>query len=65
MAEQLLKKYIDMQNLNQSSMSRSIGHTRQTVWNWINDDATVELTDIGIRIRLKSGRIVFESQVAR
>ncbi len=65
MTAQLLKKYMDHNGLTQTSLSNKIGSMRQTVWHWVKDGATVELTDIGIRIRLKSGRIVHETQVAK
>lgn len=65
MPAQLLKNYIDRNDLTQTILSNKISRTRQTVWNWVKDGATVELTDIGIRIRLKSGRIVHETQVAK
>lgn len=65
MVGQLLENYIKAQDNTQTGLSQDLGRTRQTVWNWVKDGATVELTDIGIRIRLKSGRIVHETQVAK
>jgi len=65
MSELKLKSYLVRINQTLSGLSREIGQTRQNVWNWVKDGATVELTDIGIRIRLKSGRIVYETQVAK
>ena len=58
-----LRKYIDRSNQNQSDLAKEIGQQRNKISYWIDKEATVELTDIGIRIRLPSGLIVYETQV--
>jgi len=58
-------QYIVRSGLTQKTFADSLGRTRQCVWNWIRDGATVELTDIGIIVRAKNGRILHESQVAK
>jgi len=60
-----LDKYIDREGITQTVLSNQIGQSRQRVWNWIRDGATVELTDVGLRIRATNGRILHESQVAK
>ena len=65
MSSQKLRLYMSEGGITQSSLSKEIGRPKQAIWNWLQGDATIELTDIGIRIRTKSGRIVHETQVAK
>ena len=58
-----LKRYLAHAKITQADLSREIGQSRQTINYWLQHGATVEYTEIGIRI--KTERIVFESQVAK
>ncbi len=58
-----LEKYIARMGFNQHSFAKDIGRSHQIVKHWVKNGETVELTDVGIKI--KSEKIVYETQVAK
>ena len=60
-----LTNYMIEHNMKKAQLAKKIGKSRQNIEHWVKRDASVELTDIGIRVRLPSGLIVHESQVAK
>ena len=61
MAAIKLKTYLTRLKKTQSSLSREIGKSRSLINYWVSSDATVEMTEAGIKIRLDTGFIVYES----
>lgn len=59
MAELTLKRYLISMNISVQSLSTEIGVTRQCIYKWMKEGATVDLVDAGIKIR--SGKIVYET----
>lgn len=57
--------HITRSGLTQVGFADSIGQTRQRIWNWAKDGATVETTETGLKVRAKNGRVLHESQVAK
>lgn len=58
-----LKKYMEIKGLSLSGMARHIGRSRQIITEWVGNDATVELTEAGIKIHTL--KVVHESQVKK
>ena len=61
MAAIKLKTYLTRLKKTQSSLSREIGKSRSLINYWVASDATVEMTEAGIKIMLDTGFIVYES----
>jgi hypothetical protein len=62
MAGQLLKTYLERNGIKQIELARNIDRTKANVYNWLKAEATIELTELGIRIRTPNGFIVHETK---
>ena len=60
-----LEYYMNLRGFKVASMATEIGRTRQNVEQWVNKESTIELTDVGYKVRLPNGLIVHETQVAK
>ncbi len=60
-----LRRYLESSGRTQTQLSKEIGVSRQKLNYWHKQDARVSLADVGIRIRLQSGLIVYETMVEK
>lgn len=63
MAALTLRLYLERSGIEVADFAKDIGRNRQIVHYWVNNGATVELTEAGLRI--KTEKIVHETQVKK
>ena len=61
-----IREYIAQTGRSISSVARSMGVSRQTLYNWMDDGAVVDKTDnLGNIALLTLSKVLYETQVAK